>query len=66
MPEIIPKGTFFMSMHVGDIEGDSNVESVSQSMQGSPIIDFKDGSHVAFKWKELIQMAIAEKEKSQE
>lgn len=55
--EFISKDRLILRIHVGDVEGDE-VKSISVLNDYSPIVEFKDGSKVAFSWQYLCEKAV--------
>jgi hypothetical protein len=64
--EFINKDKLILRIHVGDVEDDEEVKSVSVLNDYSPIIEFKDGSKVAFSWQYLCNRAVEFKKQQQE
>lgn len=64
--EFINKDRLILRVHVGDVEDDEEVKSVSVLNDCSPIIEFKDGSKVAFSWQYLCEKAVKFKKKQKE
>ena len=64
--EFINKDKLILRTHVADVEGDNEVKSISVLNNYSPIIEFKDGSKVAFSWQYLCDRAAEFKKQQQE
>lgn len=48
-----------MQQFVGEVEpNDEGVSQICLSMNSAPIINFEDGTKVAFDWNELATMAV--------
>lgn len=64
--EFINKDRLILRVHVGDVEDDEEVKSISVLSDYSPIIELKDGSKVAFSWQYLCKKAVKFKKKQKE
>ena len=63
--ELINKDRLILRIHVGDVEDDDDIKNVSVRNVYSPIIEFKDGSKVAFSWLYLCEKAVEFKKQQQ-
>ncbi len=64
--ELINKNMLMLRIHVGDVEDDDDIKSFSVLTDYSPIVEFKDGSMVAFPWQYLCEKAVEFKKQQQD
>lgn len=61
--DFLEKNSLIISRIVGDVEDDEIVKSIAITMNGAPIVLFKDGTRAVLSWNEIIDGAKKAKEK---